>query len=416
MQGIGRGQRDGVGLEKLHGGHQPFGVAAADRDDGEAEGAEGLHAWRRRRRGRHCRWRSGCRRGRRPRRRRSGPRCAPSRRDHRRSAARSSACRWCRWSNRCGRARSSATARWVPIGSASLREARSSSFSVKGRRPMASSPPTRAGDGEAGGGELVAIEARLGEEPGDLLAIDGIVGEGLLLPGQRLDSGLEHDGASSSRRRRSRWPPRRAPPSGSRSAASCSSARWARRPAVRASSGMALTMAAGKSRSSRQAAMGMETFIGSGRAQALATAGHEAAGEVDVHGRRSCDRRQAPGCARRADRPACAADGRSPASARRARGWRAATARTAASASSPPATRSRASTSTLAQSCEVPRMTGPQPRMPAATARLKRVGRGVVGHAGGDDGRRQAMLGDGDEQEIEKEALVVGRLRPVSSR
>ena len=34
------------------------------------------------------------------------------------------------------------TARWVPMGSASVREARSSSFSVNGRLAMASSPPT----------------------------------------------------------------------------------------------------------------------------------------------------------------------------------------------------------------------------------------------------------------------------------
>ena len=40
---------------------------------------------------------------------------------------------------------------------------------------------------------------------------------------------------------------------------------------------------------------------------------------------------------------------------------------------------------------------------------LKRGGIGVVGHARRLHGRRQAMLGERDQAEIEKEALIVGR-------
>ena len=71
----------------------------------------------------------------------------------------------------------------------------------------------------------------------------------------------------------------------------------------------------------------------------------------------------------------------------------------------PASTRFAASTRTSPQSSAVPRTTVPQPRMPAATRALERIGRGVVGHARGDRGRRQSVLGDGDEQEVEEEAL-----------
>ena len=41
---------------------------------------------------------------------------------------------------------------------------------------------------------------------------------------------------------------------------------------------------------------------------------------------------------------------------------------------------------------------------------LERLRVGVVGHARGDRGRRQPVLGDGDEEQVEEEALLVARL------
>src|SRR6185436_10590549 len=52
----------------------------------------------------------------------------------------------------------------------------------------------------------------------------------------------------------------------------CSSARWASRLAVRARIGTAFTALGGKSRSSSTAAIGIETFMVSGRPQASAAA------------------------------------------------------------------------------------------------------------------------------------------------
>ena len=70
-------------------------------------------------------------------------------------------------------------------------------------------------------------------------------------------------------------------------------------------------------------------------------------------------RRRARGSARRAGRPACAPDGRSRASSRRPRG---------SPARSRAGSRPRFASSSRAHSSEVPRITGPQPRIPAATA------------------------------------------------
>ena len=47
---------------------------------------------------------------------------------------------------------------------------------------------------------------------------------------------------------------------------------------------------------------------------------------------------------------------------------------------------------------------------------LQRVRRRVVGHARGDRGRRQAVLGDGDKEKVEEEALARSAPRPVMSR
>ena len=117
--------------------------------------------------------------------------------------------------------------------------------------------------------------------------------------------------------------------------------------------------------------------------------------------------RRGRGCARRADRPACAAGGRSPAPCRRA-------ARIAATMSprrfSPAAMRACASARKPPQS-----LGGAEDHRAAAEDAggdrpLQRAGVGVVGHPRGLVGRHQPVLGDGDEQEVEEEALRLGRL------
>ena len=75
--------------------------------------------------------------------------------------------------------------------------------------------------------------------------------------------------------------------------------------------------------------------------------------------RRRRARRRARGSAPRAGRAACAPGGRSPAASRPPRGSR---------APARPGSRSRARSSSRAHSSAVPRITGPQPRIPAATA------------------------------------------------
>ena len=61
-------------------------------------------------------------------------------------------------------------------------------------------------------------------------------------------------------------------------------------------------------------------------------------------------------------------------------------------------------------------MTLPAPRMPAATAACEQFGGSVVSHARRDHRRCQAVLGDGDEEEVEEIALVGFGSRPVIRR
>ena len=226
---------------------------------------------------------------------------------------------------------------------------------------MSASPPTGGGVGEARGRELVAVEARAGEEIGDLRAVGRVVGRACASQGSVSIAGSR----IRRRRRRRRSLPRRAPPSGSRSGARCSSARWA------SSAG-----GAGEDRDRLQH-----------RRREVEVEQHRGDRHRDVHrqrlapgrgdrrlgrrarapraGRRRRAPRPARGCARRAGRPACAADGRSRAPCRRAADRR----DHRRDASSPrPSMRARASTRKRPQSSAVPSTTEPQPRMPAATA------------------------------------------------
>ena len=81
-----------------------------------------------------------------------------------------------------------------------------------------------------------------------------------------------------------------------------------------------------------------------------------------------------------------------------------------ASGVSPASTRFAASTRTSPQSWAVPRIDGAAAEDAGGERALERLRVGVVGHARGDRGGREAMLGDGDEEQVEKEALLVGRL------
>src|SRR5262249_20895029 len=123
---------------------------------------------------------------------------------------------------------------------------------------------------EARGTQLALIEARARIEIFELLAIGGIVELALLGPSARFNLGLEHHALLPPRSysmASSPWCDMRNP-----IGVSCSSARWPSMPAVRASSGMPLMIAGGKSRSSSTAAIGIEMFIGIGRPQASAVA------------------------------------------------------------------------------------------------------------------------------------------------
>ena len=57
-------------------------------------------------------------------------------------------------------------------------------------------------------------------------------------------------------------------------------------------------------------------------------------------------------------------------------------------------------------------MTGPAAEDPRRDRALQRAGVGGQRHAGRDVGRHHPVLGDRDEQEVEEEALLLGRLAP----
>ena len=86
VQGEGGGQRQRVGPEQADRRQHPLAAAGADGDVAEAERGEGVERHRRPRTGRRRRWRPGAIRGGCRRRRRSGRRSPPSRRDRSGSA------------------------------------------------------------------------------------------------------------------------------------------------------------------------------------------------------------------------------------------------------------------------------------------------------------------------------------------
>ena len=164
-----------------------------------------------------------------------------------------------------------------------------------------------------------------------------------------------------------RPPPRPPPPSGSRSAPRCSSARWASRPAVRARIGIAFTASRREAEVEHHGRDRHRDVHRQRPAPGLGGRVAEARARAPRAARSRRARRRARGCARRAGRAAGGRDGRSPAAGPPARGPRA-----RAPGDAPPARRPRpprrAASSSRAHSSAVPRITGPQPRIPAATA------------------------------------------------
>src|SRR2546430_16227182 len=123
----------------------------------------------------------------------------------------------------------------------------------------------RSGRVDACSTELAAVERRALEQVAQLRAVTRVVERTLLVPGQRFGAG--HSGPRSYSTAPSAFAAIRNP-----TGCSCSSTRCASRPAVRARIGTAFTALGAKPRSSRTAAIGIETFIGSGFCQTLATA------------------------------------------------------------------------------------------------------------------------------------------------
>ena len=116
--------------------------------------------------------------------------------------------------------------------------------------------------------EFLPVERRALEEIGELLAVREIVEHELLVPRAGLDLGCEHHSAGGRYSIASSAFDAMRKPSGF----SSSSARWARRLAVRARIGTARTEAEGKPMSSMTAAIAMETLSVSGFPQVSATA------------------------------------------------------------------------------------------------------------------------------------------------
>ena len=179
---------------------------------------------------------------------------------------------------------------------------------------------------------------------------------------------------------------------------------------MRARIGTALTVAAGKPRSSITAAIGIETFIVSGLPQASAAASRKrrassTCGPLDAALVGQLEDPLGARVERPVDRVAEAR------AACRPSAWisRASSPATAAGAA-PAATRSCARSSSRAHSSAVPRMTGPQPRMPGRDRALQRARVGGERHPRGDVRGHHPVLGDRDEQQVEEEALVLGRL------
>ena len=238
--------------------------------------------------------------------------------------------------------------------------------------------------------ELLAVERRALEEVGELRAVALVVERELLVP--RAD-------VSSSVARTRPPPPRRA---ARRKPIGCSrsSARCASRLAVRARIGTALTAVGGEAeveqhRGDRHRDVHRQRLARPRRPRR----GTRAQRRRARRSRRA--RRRARGSARRAGRPACAPDGRSPAPCRRAA--RISRATSAGARRRRPREQPRA----LLRRAEHDRAGAEDPGRDRALERV-RVGR--ERHPRGDVRRHQPVLGDRDEQQVEEEALVLGRL------
>ena len=158
------------------------------------------------------------------------------------------------------------------------------------------------------------------------------------------------------------------------------------------------------------AAIGIETFIVSGLPQAAAAPSRRCRGEQRRAARSRRARRPARGCAPRAGRAACARGGRSRAGARPRRGPPARRPRRPRRGRRPPRPAPGPARAGAAHASDVPRITGPQPRMPGRDGALERAGVGGERHPRGDVRRHHPVLGDRDEQQVEEVALVRGRL------
>ncbi len=174
-------------------------------------------------------------------------------------------------------------------------------------------------------------------------------------------------------------------------------------------SGSPRSSSRGKSRSSRQAAIGHRYVHRQRRPQISPTAGAKRRADR-CGGRRRLRSRPVRACrSARGSTGRCIGWPKPGTACRRARGLPAATVSMASSgvppASTPPRLRPAACRSS-------PR--GAEHHRAAAEnagsdAPLQRSGIGVIGHPRGDGRRGQPVLGDGDQQEIEKEALVLAR-------
>ena len=233
---------------------------------------------------------------------------------------------------------------------------------------MSSSPPAAAADRESGCGQLLAVERRAVEEIRELGAVALRRRAPAARPREAPRPRSPSPAATVPRRRlvgRPRSPP--CPPSASRPGSSRSSARWASRPAVRASSGIAFAVEAGKPRSRSTAAIGSETFIVSGRPQTRATASRSS------RAIRTCCPLTPRSSASSRMRSARGSSGRwtgwpNPGALRRRRGSPGRARRRRRLDRRRPRPARCASSSSRAHTSVVPSTTGPQPRIPAATA------------------------------------------------
>ncbi len=295
------------------------------------------------------------------------------------------------------------TQRCAPTGFSAVAVALSSGFSVSGSAPMSASPPASSRGCEA---ELLPVERRALEQVRELRAVGRVVERELLVPRTRLDLRLEHHSAArrlvrdgllglpgqeeaervllllgevreqarGAREDRNRLDGRH------RSSRGRASPR--RSGARRSSAAASPTPAATASRSEPR-----ELHVGAAHAALVGELEDPLRARVDraMHGMSEAGHPGAGSCAL-ATTSATTSSGRSP--PRRARS------RPRAAARTPRTSRARPG-----------RRRGCPPRRPLQRRRVRRER-----HPRGDVRRHHPVLGDRDEQEVEEEALVVGRL------